>query len=516
MKTCVVRRRFWALEADNQTVRVQTEPGFGTPKACMIMYAEVNAATDAFSTALAHRNLGIGFVGPKGDGVATILEHCAHISIRDNQSPTQGRRQNFNTRAINAHDNAGTTTYYRVDTVTFGTDFADFTFTDQTPQTNGHIEAIITFFGGDDVTVGIGTVPMAGTAGGTVTYSALNFRPDVIIGATVISPLNTGVTDDCRISFGAATRSPLLQKSVYWHYENGADPIDCMSVNAPSALVTYSTTTGVGPYTHTISGITTGGFTLTSSDSASGSNNNFIFLAIKGASPEHFALTNLNTSTATGEVFTSLGSTGFIPKTLIGAAVNATADNTRTTTSPGSDSIQFFGGNRSNDSLYFDGVGTISASTASATVTGTGTSFYRYAPGFKLYNHTNSLIGTISTVGSQTSITLTANAAINASAGSTFVYSDQGQHCISFGDEDGNNKNSFVFSQMSSRLIALSRSSGESPSDIVEASLVNFDTRPGFTLNYTLANASARKGWILAFENTDNANQARRRTDSHY
>ena len=516
MKTCVVRRRFWAAEADNQTVRVQTEPGFGTPKACMIMYAEVNAATDAFNTALAQRNLGIGFVGPRGDGVATILEHCAHITVRDNQSPTQGRRQNFNTRAINAHDNAGTTIYYQCTTVAFGTDFADFTFTNQTPQTNGHLEAIITFFGGDDVTVGIGTVPMATTAGGTVTYSALNFRPDVIIGASVISPLNTGFDDDCRISFGAATRSPLAQKSVYWHYENSAGSVDCMSVYDPSDLVTYSTSTGVGPYNHTISGITTGGFTLTSSDAAGGSNNNFIFLAIKGASPEHFALTNLNTSTATGEVFTSLGSTGFIPKTLIGAAVNATADNTRTNTSPGADSIQFFGGNRSNDSLYFNGVGTISASTGSPTVAGTGTSFYRYAPGFKLYNHTNSLIGTISTVGSQTSITLTANAAINASAGSTFVYSDQGQHCISFGDEDGNNSNSFVFSQMSSKLIALARSSGDTPSDIVEASLVDFDTRPGFTLNYTLANASARKGWILAFENTDNANQARRRTDSHY
>ena len=515
MKTCVVRRRFWAAEADNQVVRVQTEPGFGTPKACMIMYSEINAATDAFDTGLAQRNLGIGFVGPRGDGVATILEHCAHITVADAQGTTLGRRQNFNTRAINAHDNTGGTTYYRVDVVTFGTDFADFTFTNQTPQTNGHIEAIITFFGGDDITVGIGTVPMAATAGGNVTYSALNFRPDVVIGASVISALNTGLTDDCRISFGAATRSPLSQKSVYWHYENAAGSVDCMSVYDPSDLVTYSTSTGVGPYNHTISGITTGGFTLTSSDSAGGSNNNFIFLAIRGASPEHFALTDLNTSTSTGNVFTSLGSTGFVPKTLIGAAVNATADNTRTTTSPGSDSIQFFGGNRSNDSLYFDGVGTISASTGSPTVTGTGTSFYRYAPGFKLYNHTNSLIGTISTVGSQTSITLTANAAINASAGSTFVYSDQGQHCISFGDEDAAGT-SVVFSQMSSKLIALARSSSDTPSDLVEASLVNFDTRPGFTLNYTLANASARKGWILAFENTDNANQARRRTDAHY
>ena len=515
MKTCVVRRRFWSAEATNRAVRVQTEPGFGTPKACMIMYAEVNAATDAFNTALAQRNLGIGFAGPRGDGVATILEHSAFISIQDNQGTTAGRRQNSNSRAIFATNNPGTTVYYECTAVAFGTDFADFTFAAQTPQTNGHIEAIITFFGGDDVTVGIGTVPMAGTAGGTVTYSALNFQPDVIIGASVISPLNNGLTDDCRISFGAATRSPLLQKSVYWHYENGADPIDCMSVYDPNDLVTYSTSTSVGPYNHTISGITTGGFTLTSSDAASGSNNNFIFLAIKGASPTHFALRDLNTSTSTGEVFTSLGSTGFVPKTLIGGAVNATADATRTTTSPGSDSIQFFGGNRSNDSLYFDGVGTISASTGSATVTGTGTSFYRYAPGFKLYNHTNSLIGTISTVGSQTSITLTANAAINASAGSTFVYSNQGQYCISFGDEDDAGT-SVVFSQMSGKLLALARSSGDSPSDIVEASLVNFDSRPGFTLNYTLANASARKGWILAFENTDNANEARRRTDRHY
>lgn len=516
MKTCVVRRRFWALESNNRTVRVETEPGFGTPKACMVMYAEVNAATDAFDTGLASRNLGIGFAGPKGDGVATILEHCAHISIRDNQSPTLGRRQNFNTRVINAHNNTGGTVYYRVDTVAFGTDFADFTFTNQTPQTNGHIEAIITFFGGDDITVGIGTVPMAGTSGGTVTYSALNFQPDVVIGASVISPLNTGLTEDCRISFGAATRSPLLQKSVYWHYENGADPIDCMSVYDPNDLVTYSTSTGVGPYNHSISGITTGGFTLTSSDAAGGSNNNFIFLAIRGASPTHFALRDLNTSTTTGEVFTGLGSTGFVPKTLIGGIVNATADATRTTTSPGSDSIQFFGGNRSNDSLYFNGVGTISASTASATVTGTGTSFYRFAPGFKLYNHTNSLIGTISTVGSQTSITLTANAAINASAGSTFVFSNQGQYCISFGDEDGNGANSFVFSQMSGSLLALARSSSDVPSDLVVASLVNFDSRPGFSINYTTANATARKGWILAFEDTDNANEARRRSDRHY
>lgn len=512
MKVCTVRRRFWATEADNNTVRVETEPNFGTPKACMIMYAEINAATDDFNTALAQRNLGIGFAGPKGDGVATILEHCAHIAIADNQGTTLGRRQNYNSRAIMAHNNTGGTIYYRVDTVTFGTDYADFTFLNQTPQTNGHLEAIITFFGGDDLTVGIGTVAMAGTAGGTVTYSSLNFQPDAIIGVSVISALNAGVNDDCRLSFGCATRSPAKQKSVYWHYENAAGSVDCMSVYDDTDLVTYSTGTGVGPYRHTISNITTGGFTLTSSDSASGSNNNFIFLALKGYSPTEFALVDINTSTSTGTVFTGLGITGFVPKTLLGGIVNATAVATRTTTSPGADSIQLFAGDRSNDSQYFNGFGTISASTASATVTGTGTSFFRYAPGFKLYDIQNTLIGTISTVTSASSITLTANAAINVSAGSNFVYSTQGQYCISFGDEDAAGT-SVVFSHMASKLISLARSSGDTPSHIVEASLVDYDTRPGFTLNYTLADGSARKGWLLAIEDTySGANRRRKPT----
>jgi hypothetical protein len=126
-----------------------------------------------------------------------------------------------------------------------------------------------------------------------------------------------------------------------------------------------------------------------------------------------------------------------------------------------------------------------------------------------LYDISNSLIGTISTVASQGSITLTANAAINVTAGSNFVYSNQGQYCISFGDED-NAGTSVVFSQMSGKLLALARSSADTPSDIVEASLVDYDTNPGFTLNYTTANASARKGWILAIKDSSSGTNRRR------
>jgi hypothetical protein len=119
-----------------------------------------------------------------------------------------------------------------------------------------------------------------------------------------------------------------------------------------------------------------------------------------------------------------------------------------------------------------------------------------------MFRNTNyNIIGTISSVSSNTSATLTANASITVSPTSSFVYTVPGQYSISFGDEDGAGGGSVCFSKMSSYFINSARSSGESPSDLVRAYLDDFDSRPGFELNYTLANASARLGWIMAFKN---------------
>jgi hypothetical protein len=502
MKTCVVRRRFWAAEATNRQVRIDLEPGFGVPKACLIFYVEANAATDAFDTSLAHRNLGVGIIAPLGDGTTALTYRCVWITQQDNVATAAVARQNSSSRFI---------TYYQATSATFTTDTANFSFGNFTPQTNGHIEAICIFFGGDDITVGGDSHAMPSTSGGTTSYTSLNFQPDVIIAASTITALDAGLTDDARFCFGAATRSPAVQKSIYWHNE-AASTKDLGAISSSDTLFKYATSNGVGPYNMTISNITTGGFTITSDASAAGSNNNMIFLAIKGFSPTHFSLVDLVTATATGNQYTS---TGFVPKTIIGAATNATTNNTRITTSPGADSIQLFAGNRTADTLYFDGVGSITSSTASATVTGTGTSFYRFAPGFKLYANDNTLVGTVSTVGSQTSITLTGSATTTLNT-APFCYSSQGQYCISYGDQDANTGNTVVFSQMSASLVTLARSSAGSPVDLEVASLTNFDTRPGFNLNFTTASGTARRGWVLAFENTDNANEARRRTDAHY
>jgi len=117
-------------------------------------------------------------------------------------------RTNSNTNFF-FQDSARTTVYYRGTSAAFVTDGMTLTFANHTPQTNGHIEAICTFFGGDDLTVGIGTHAVATTSATQNSFTGFNFQPDAIFFASTVTALNTGVTDDFRISFGAATRLPL-------------------------------------------------------------------------------------------------------------------------------------------------------------------------------------------------------------------------------------------------------------------------------------------------------------------
>jgi len=69
------------------------------------------------------------------------------------------------------------------------------------------------------------------------------------------------------------------------------------------------------------------------------------------------------------------------------------------------------------------GTGTITASTSSTTVTGSGTAFTtQLAVGASLYNSADVLIGSVASIASNTSLTLTANSGVVAAAGSTFQY----------------------------------------------------------------------------------------------
>ena len=163
MKTCVVRRRFYATEADNATVDVDLEPGFGIAKGAVIMYVENSANTDAFDTSLGFRNCGVGFVGAGG----TV---CSTFTLQDAAATTATARAHSNANLISATSSDRATVYYRCTGATFLTDRIRFVFANQSPQTNGHLDALIWAINGDDVTVGVGFSSFSATNGTTRAY----------------------------------------------------------------------------------------------------------------------------------------------------------------------------------------------------------------------------------------------------------------------------------------------------------------------------------------------------------
>jgi hypothetical protein len=506
MKVCTVRRRFWSTEAtNNATVNIDTEPGFGTPKAAMMQLLECSAASDAFDTTLANRNCGIVFIGPKGDGSATIFIVSASGVMANGAGAADCARGMANSSF--AIITPARTNYYRCTTATFINDGMTLFFASgATPQTNGHLEAIVTFFGGDDLTVGIGTHAVSTLANTTNSFTGFNFQPDAMFFATSINGFNSSISDDFRISYGASTRLPFKQFGCGYHSEQGAGNMDLAAFSSNSSIVNYNTNTGASVATWTLNSIDATGFTIATNAQTPGTTNMVNFLALK-SNPTNYALVGLSSATANGNQFTGLGITGFVPKVILGSSTNVTTYNTRQTATPGADCISFFAASRTADTKYFPGLGTLTSSTANATLTGTGTSFFRMAPGFKIYSLANQLIGTVSTVTSATSITLTANAAITQSPTAGWVWSDSGEFCLSYGDNDGAGS-SVVHSRMSTT--AFTTVNGTTPSVIDEAVLTDFDTRPGFNLNFTTSSGTAKLGWIMAIKDSSSGTNRRR------
>jgi hypothetical protein len=506
MKVCTVRRRFWSTEAtNNATVNIDTEPGFGTPKAAMMQLLECSAAPDAFDTTLANRNCGVVFIGPKGDGSATIFIVSAS-GVMANGAGSADCARGMSNSSFQFFTPARTN-YYRCTTATFINDGMTLFFVaGATPQTNGHLEAIVTFFGGDDLTVGIGTHSVSTLANTTNSFTGFNFQPDAMFFATSVNAFNSSLSDDFRISYGAASRLPFKQFGCGYHSEQGAGNMDLAAFSSNSSIVNYNTTTGATVATWTLNSIDATGFTIATNSQTPGTTNMVNFLALK-SNPTDYALVGFSSATGTGNQFTGLGITGFVPKVILGSSTNVTAYNTRVITSPGADCISMFAASRTADTKYFPGLGTLTSSTANATLTGTGTSFFRMAPGFKIYSLANQLIGTVSTVTSATSITLAANAAITQTPTAGWVWSDSGEYCLSYGDNDGAGA-SVVHSRFSTT--AFTTVNGTTPSVIDEAVITDFDTRPGFNLNFTTSSGTAKLGWIMAIKDSSSGTNRRR------
>lgn len=496
MKTCVVRRRFYATEADNTTVSVKLEPNFGIPKGIVVFFTENNANTDAFDTSLEYKNLGIGFA----DGTNSV---CVNITCRDNVNTNDTQRSHYGTRVINCVDSSRATQYYRVDTVAFSQDQVDFTFTNASPQTDGHLETIIWAVTGDDVSVGVGYSSYNATSGGTRVYSGLSFQPDFVFTAGCYATLNQTQSADAIISFGAATRSPLSQASYSFWVDDGNATRTNATWIGNTRINNYITATGTG-ISSTIGSFSSNGWTMTS-NGAHATDTVYNFFAIKSQSPSDFALLeSFATYTGTGRTFVGLGTTGFVPETILGCISEASTRNViQTAAGSGTSGYNLFAGTATSYSKLYNGDGTITYSTASTTVTGTSSNFWLFYPGVRLYTPNGLQIGQVSSVSSDTSLTLTANASLSGTDQS-YTHSNFRQHCMSYTEKDNSTNATTSHTLISSDMFTIAHPNGTT----LEAYLDTNTASPGFFYNITKSPSSSEFGWVAAFKGQ---NENRRR-----
>ena len=180
----------------------------------------------------------------------------------------------------------------------------------------------------------------------------------------------------------------------------------------------------------------------------------------------------------------------------MGSSVGGTLFQAQYNVAPESNNISYWFamGPQANNTFY-KGTGTISASTGSATITGTGTSFMgQINEGDILVGPAYESVGTVSSVGGSTSLTLTGSSSNNITAGSDYFYKRSGQFNIVFGDADAADTTA-VFSGIMTTAPTLYNTTQYS-----SGSFIAFDSRPGFTINYSDAESLPRLNWYFAVE----------------
>ena len=501
MKVCTVHSRIPAAQA-NGAYNILLPEGFGVPKAFVVYHLTNSAAIGSFDTTTDFPCIGVGFGATNTAGTGFSMVNT-HIVSQEDQDPTVCR-SGFSVTSSVFDRNVALT----ISRSWRATGFLDRTIVgrfDVTGSPQSPIDMIFTVFSGNDVRAAVGVTDPINVINRETPIS-VGFRPDLVFG--MHNRQNT--IADADISFAA------------WHRVTGVATTQLRSAASiayqnATALNTSVTTGFVGSRgTRTlastaqiaVSQFTGAGFAVTLSTTATG--HRFYFLALESESSDDFSLQNITTRSAAG---TSVYGTGFMPEHVMGAFasnVNA-ADATPNANSESFTLFSGFGVSRRNH----NGIGTITSSTGSATVTGTGSSFLQqFGPSSIIYDIGFDIIGTVSAVASNTSLTLTANASKTVT-GSAYLFTFPSQFSVGFGnnDGDGGTPNEGLTSLTSSNAINFFDADVTGPGLLMNGYIENLNgDQNGFTLNYTTApSGNTRIGWALAFKGQEN--NRRRRMD---
>lgn len=519
MKSYIVRTRIENNETTG-TRPIYLPAGFGTVKGALFYYATSAQGLDTFDSSTNDQTFGIGFAGSPLGG-AGVTSRTMGIIIDSNGSGGNTRTYSYNWSDRCAYSGLPDGSVSRQLRVTnFAQDRIDCDLTVTGVQTVP-LDITITVFSGTGLSVAVNSLSTTATGLGVTNarwITGMTFRPDLILGTyTQNTSPSTGVSSvaDAQLCFGAALRSP------------GAG-----STSAVEACVAYRNQSNVGAIAMTStasdSSIARGirnanemritnwggtGFSIYSFGAAAGGSYPVHFMAFYEYNTQQYDVDNLLYPSAIG---TSYYSVGFIPQMIIGANLNTDSAFDTVDTTDESDSLSVYAGygfQRKNNT----GLGTITSSTGSTTITGTGSSFRgTVAKGDVIYNSSLTSLGTVAFVVSNTVLQLTSNASATVSNG-TWMYEQSSQYSVSIIGDDGPapaaGSNSTI---ISTDLIRAYDGSAAASSAVItlKGDIQNFDSRPGFGVSYSAASYGGifRKGFFVAFDDT--FNRARRGTNN--
>lgn len=511
MKTYIVRTRIENNETTG-TRPIYLPAGFGTVKGALFYYTTSAVGLDQIDSATNDQTFGIGFAGSPLGG-AGVTSRTAGIIIDSNGSAGNTRTYTYNWDACCAYSGLPDGSVNRKLLVTgFAQDRIDCDLTVTGVQTVP-LDITITVFSGTGLSVAVNSVSTTATGLGVTNarwITGMTFRPDLILGTYTQNSVMTGVSSiaDAQLCFGAALRSP------------GAGTTSaqetCLSVRNQNAV-------GSAAMTSTISDTSIGrgirnanemritswggtGFSIFSATAASGGSYPVHFMAFYEYDTTQYEIEPMINRSAIG---TSFYSVGFIPQLIIGATSNTDSPFNTIDTTDESDTLSVYAG-YGQGLKNNTGLGTITSSTGSTTVTGTGTSFRgTIAKGDIIYNSSLTSLGTVAFVVSNTTLQLAANASANVSSGS-WMYTQSSQYSVAIVGDDGAvpaaGANSTI---IATDMITAYDGSAAGSSVVIEmkGKLINFDSRPGFGVSYSSASFSGsifRKGFYVSFKDTNN------------
>ena len=499
MRTFITRRRIETAEV-NGALNIQLYPGFGTPKAAIVYAMTNNSAVNANSSTLTSPSMSVGFMASLTGG-AGFTTRCS--GFQANRADGALTERFFFTDGTCAHDTNNAQTVTRKWLASgFGNDIIFGSLVETGTQTDP-LDLLIIAFAGDGLSAAVGTINLSNSIDGTAAITNLGFAPDAVL--MTYQPSATNYSTNANLCFGAGSKAwsgfgVSGQGSLVFEFLSGQDPSQLRGYVSNTRIARSSPTS----FQCELTGFSGVGFTVTSRVTGAGSNTTY-WLALKSKSPRSFYVSGFQTyGAAVGDTSLPLP---FASQLVLGQLSGDTNFDGALDTSDNAANCNLFAG-IGHSSKNHTGVGTITSSTANATITGTGTSFrQQISIGDTLYNSAFVRIGTVSAIGSETSITLAANAAVTQSPAAAYYYHKTLQYNFNYYVDDANNS---VQDAMRTRIgdQLLFNATAATPTTLVSGKMQNILNRN--LLPYVLTTSSARNGWIMAIADDEHGNEYRR------